>query len=126
MGLKKVISSGRTKKTDYDWMRDFPYNSRSSSLAFSNTLRRWLWSADRFSDNAILRGSSQVNTPGSRSSALLDSVTCCDQWCGLFWVIRFIICGSIELHTAIIYKMYLLSTTLNIAEQLKIRQFSRS
>lgn len=44
-----------------------------------SALRRWLCSAECFSDSAICRGSFQVNTPGSRSKALLVSVTCCDQ-----------------------------------------------
>lgn len=43
-------------------------------------LRRWLLSAEHFSDNAILCGSFQVNIPSSRSNALLDSVACCDQY----------------------------------------------
>jgi len=42
-------------------------------------LRRLLWSADLLSESAISRGSSSVNTPASRSSASLVSVTCCDQ-----------------------------------------------
>jgi hypothetical protein len=38
--------------------------------------RRSLLSADRFKDSAILWGSSQEKTPGSRSRALLVSATC--------------------------------------------------
>src|SRR5438094_1918493 len=38
-----------------------------------------LLSADRLSDIATSRGSLKRNTPGSRASALLVSVTCCDQ-----------------------------------------------
>ncbi len=41
--------------------------------------RRVLASADRFSERAIRRGSSDVNTPGSRSSASLRSATCRDH-----------------------------------------------
>jgi hypothetical protein len=37
--------------------------------------RRLLWSADRFNERAMLRGSFLENTPGSKSSALLVSVT---------------------------------------------------
>jgi len=51
---------------------------------------RWLASADAFSDCAIASGSSQVNTPGARSRALLFCVTrwdhrCCvpDRRCGV-------------------------------------------
>jgi NAD(P)-dependent dehydrogenase (short-subunit alcohol dehydrogenase family) len=46
-------------------------------------LRRWLRSAERFSELTVRRGSSQVNTPLSRSSALLISMTCFDQRLGL-------------------------------------------
>ena len=46
------------------------------------TAQQSLASAERFRDSAILRGSSHANTPGSRSSALLVRVTCCDQRCG--------------------------------------------
>lgn len=42
-------------------------------------LRRWLRSADRLRDRAMLLGSFRVKTPGSRSSALLRSVTRPDQ-----------------------------------------------
>lgn len=42
-------------------------------------LRRVLASAERLSDRAIRRGSSQVNTPGVRSSASLRLVTSCDH-----------------------------------------------
>jgi hypothetical protein len=42
-------------------------------------LRRPLRSADRFKDRAMLRGSSFEKTPGSKSSALLVSVTFWDQ-----------------------------------------------
>lgn len=45
-------------------------------------LRRWLASAEAFSDSAIARGLSQVNTPKARSSALLCRVTAWDH-CGL-------------------------------------------
>jgi hypothetical protein len=41
--------------------------------------RRMLSSAERLSDSAIFLGSFQVNTPGSRSSALLRFVTSADQ-----------------------------------------------
>jgi hypothetical protein len=40
---------------------------------------RVLASAERRSEAAILTGSFQVNTPGSRSRALLVSFTCRDQ-----------------------------------------------
>ena len=39
--------------------------------------------AERFSERAIFFGSSSANTPASRSSALLPSVTRCDQRRGL-------------------------------------------
>ena len=57
-----------------------------SDMAEANgvVLRCSLASADRLSECAIFRGSSQVNTPGSRSSAWLVSVTCCDQRCECF------------------------------------------
>ena len=42
-------------------------------------LRRRLWVADRMREAATCRGLSEENTPGSRSSALLVSVTRCDQ-----------------------------------------------
>ena len=42
-------------------------------------LRRGLLSADCLSDSAIFFGSAQVNTPSSRSSALLSLVTRPDQ-----------------------------------------------
>src|SRR5713226_6739243 len=41
--------------------------------------RLLLVSAERLSEEAIRRGSSQVNTPASRSRALLVVVTRCDQ-----------------------------------------------
>ena len=42
-------------------------------------LRLLLRSADRFNERAMLRGSSRENTPESKSSALLFSVTWWDQ-----------------------------------------------
>jgi len=42
-------------------------------------LRRWLRSAERFSDAAIRFGSRLVKTPRSRSSASLSRVTRADQ-----------------------------------------------
>ena len=47
-------------------------------------LRRSLRSADRFKERAIFPGSSQVKTPGSKSSALLSAVTRWDHF--LFFV----------------------------------------
>jgi hypothetical protein len=44
-----------------------------------STLRRRLRSADRFNDSATARGLRFSNTPGSRSSAWLVSVTRCDH-----------------------------------------------
>ena len=41
--------------------------------------RRRLRSAERFNESAMLRGLSRENTPGSKSSALLVSVTRRDQ-----------------------------------------------
>jgi hypothetical protein len=46
---------------------------------YGEPFRRALMSAERFKDRAISDGSSQVNTEGSRSSALLSRVTTCDQ-----------------------------------------------
>jgi len=43
-------------------------------------LRRRLVSAECFSDWAMRRGLRHANTPGSRSSALLRSVTSADQY----------------------------------------------
>lgn len=43
-------------------------------------LRRGLVSAERFNDRAILFGSFHVNTPPSRSRALLSFVTLPDQY----------------------------------------------
>lgn len=45
--------------------------------ANGTALRPWLLSAECFNDNAILRGSIPMNTPGSRSNAWLVSVICC-------------------------------------------------
>jgi hypothetical protein len=42
----------------------------------ASILRRPLRSAERLRERAICRGSSNVSTPASRSSALLVSVTC--------------------------------------------------
>jgi len=47
---------------------------------YGSDLRRWLRSAERLSDAATPRGVRCVNTPGSRSSALLVSITRCDQY----------------------------------------------
>src|SRR6266542_6695009 len=71
-------------------------------------LRRLLCSAERFSERAMRRGSSWANTPFSRSSALLVSITCRDQRFGsdfglLFLVVTAhqsyrILCMSDDLH----------------------------
>src|SRR6266496_3221872 len=45
-------------------------------------LRRLLCSAERFNERAMRRRSSWANTPLSRSSALLVSITCRDQRLG--------------------------------------------
>ncbi len=55
-----------------------PYKDRNADC-FGCVFRRVLLSADCLSDNAILFGSVQVNTPSSRSSALLSLVTLPDQ-----------------------------------------------
>lgn len=77
-------------------MCDFPYSSRNSCLVLSNTsrcckrspLRRWLLSTECFSDSAILQDHPTKNT-GFKIQCVLVSVTCCDQWRGLFWSIGF-------------------------------------
>src|SRR5881296_1659343 len=51
-------------------------------------LRRRLRSAERFKERAMLRGSVREKTPGSRSSALLFSVTCRDHCLALRIAIR--------------------------------------
>src|SRR5205814_10526327 len=51
-------------------------------------LRRRLFSAERFRERAMLRGSVREKTPGSRSSALLFSVTCRDHCLTLRVAIR--------------------------------------
>jgi len=48
-----------------------------------SALRRRLASADLFREAAMARGELCVNTPGSRSSALLLFITWADQRCGL-------------------------------------------
>src|ERR1051325_3372092 len=53
-------------------------------------LRRRLRSTERFREPAMLRGSVREKTPGSRSSALLFSVTCRDHCLTL----RFAICPT--------------------------------
>jgi hypothetical protein len=47
--------------------------------AYEPDLRRLLRSAERFSERAMLRGSSRANTPLSSVSASLVCVTRCDQ-----------------------------------------------
>ena len=42
-------------------------------------LRRWLASAERLSEAAMARAERRVNTPRSRSSALLRRLTSADQ-----------------------------------------------
>lgn len=49
---------------------------------YGSLLRRRLCSADRLSDWAMAVGSASLKTPGSRSSALLVSVTWRDQYRG--------------------------------------------
>lgn len=55
----------------------------------ASVLRRRLLSAERFRERAISAGSSRVNTPASRSSAALVSVTLCDHLAFLVACARF-------------------------------------
>lgn len=71
---------GEILRTIIDWGREIAAHPERYDNCFNELLfRRRLRSAERLSERAMLRGSSLENTPRSRSSALLVSVTRRDQ-----------------------------------------------